>query len=164
MLMVIADVFHSDYQDILVYPDTGGPFIGPVSAAMAGMWTIALFPIILLGRHVESKKGNKNAGFATVTMAGLALFMAAESTSWRILIWETKNCRQWGEMAYFPIPAVVLLTLTTYYASSELGPKSFVVKCVAAVLLVLTYVGTAAIGYLLIDVLPGGLTCAIASS
>jgi len=68
-LMVIPDIFQCDYQDILVYPDTGGPFIGSVSAAMAGMWTISLFPIILLGRHVEKQsKGNKKAEFGTVTI------------------------------------------------------------------------------------------------
>jgi hypothetical protein len=157
-LMVIPDWFQADYQDILVYPDTGGPRIGPVSAAMAGMWTIALFPLVLLGRHVEQSKGRKEAGFATVAVAGLALFALAEANSWRIPIWTTRNCRHWGRMAYFPIPAEVTLAMMTYAASS--AADTFLMKCVAAVLLMLLFVGTAAIAYLFIDIIPDAVTCA----
>lgn len=157
-LMVIPDIFQVDYQKVLVYPDTGGPFIGSVSLAMAGMWTIALFPVTLLGRHVdrESTKGdgdNKHMGLVAVAFSGLALFVAAEANSWRLPIWETQNCRQWGRMAYFPIPAETLLAVTTYAASFVLESKPFVSKGVTAVLLMLLYAGTAAISFLFTDVL-----------
>jgi len=57
----------------------------------------------------------------------------------------------------------MILALTTYYASAALGGKPFVIKSIAALLLMLTFVGTPAIAYLFTDVFPKGIKCSIAA-
>ncbi len=40
VLQVVSDWVLSAVFEVLVFPDVGGPRIGPVNASMAGMWTI----------------------------------------------------------------------------------------------------------------------------
>lgn len=159
-LQVLPDVFQANYQNVLVYPDTGGPFIGPVSAAMAiGLWTIPLFALTLLGRYAEQKKGRKKDGYAAVALAGLIVFGVAEGQAWRIPIWETKNCKQLGKMAYFSLAADMVLGLLVYAFSPVVASYSLLLRLVAAILMMLTFTGTASIVYLFTDIIPRSLHC-----
>jgi hypothetical protein len=159
-LQVLPDVFQADYQNVLVYPDTGGPFIGPVSAAMAaGLWTIPLFALTLLGRYADQKKGRKKDGYAAVALSGLIVFGVAEGQAWRIPIWETKNCKQLGKMAYFSLAADMVLGLLVYAFSPVVTSYSFLLRLVVAVLMMLTFTGTASIAYLFTDIIPRRLYC-----
>ena len=100
------------------------------------------------------------AAYVTVALSGLVLFVLAEANSWRIPIWKTMHCRQFHQhMAYFPIPAEVTLALTTYFATNQLLDSPFLAKAVAALVLMVIYVGTAALSYLYTDAIPKGITC-----
>lgn len=57
VVMVLPDWFLSAVLGSLEFPDTGGPFIGTVPVFMAGMWTIALLPIVLVGALASQKAG-----------------------------------------------------------------------------------------------------------
>lgn len=160
ILQVLPDFFQADYQQVLVYPDTGGPFIGPVSAAMAfGIWTIPLFALTLLGRYVEQRKGRKKDGFLAVALAGLVVFGVAEGQAWRIPIWETMNCKQLGKMSYFSLAADMVLGLLVYAFSPVVAGYSFLLRIVAATMMMLVFTGTASITYLFTDIIPRHLQC-----
>lgn len=160
LLQVLPDFFQADYQQVLVYPDTGGPFIGPVSAAMAlGIWTIPLFALTLLGRYVEQRKGRKKDGFVAVALAGLVVFGIAEGHAWRIPIWETMNCKQLGKMSYFSLAADMVLGLLVYAFTPAVASYSFLLRLVVATLMMLAFTGTASITYLFTDIIPRNLQC-----
>lgn len=48
VLMVLPDWFLSAVLGTLRFPDTGAPYIGTMPLFMAGMWAIALIPVMLL--------------------------------------------------------------------------------------------------------------------
>ena len=60
-LQILPDWVLSAVLGVLVFPDIGGPRIDTVNASMAGMWTIALFPVVFLGQWVEARKGRRTA-------------------------------------------------------------------------------------------------------
>ena len=84
VLMVLPDWFLSAELGVLVFPATGSPFIGTVPLFMAGMWVIALLPVMLVGHFAERAWG-VTAGLIVVVITGLALFTAAE--------WAARCCR-----------------------------------------------------------------------
>ena len=87
VLMVLPDWFLAAELGVLVFPDTGGPFIGAVTLAMAGMWTIALMPVVLLAWTVTARR-TLAAGVVAAAVAGGLLFFGAELVAPRIPLWE----------------------------------------------------------------------------
>ncbi len=58
---VVPDWVLSAVLGVLVFPDVGGPRIDTVNGSMAGIWTIALFPVVLLGQQIEARIGRRAA-------------------------------------------------------------------------------------------------------
>ncbi|MEL6615714.1 MAG: hypothetical protein AAFQ43_08255 [Bacteroidota bacterium] len=146
LFQVVPDAFLADVLGVLVFPDTGGPRLGSVSLALAGMWTIPLFAIAWIAGRVEEGRGATVAGW---TAAGLALvgFGAAEATLWVIPIWYTQGVAQIGAVALFVLAPEALLGATTYLAERETRDRGPLAQVGAAGLVALVYLGALGASY-----------------
>ncbi|MDQ1249697.1 MAG: hypothetical protein QG597_4073, partial [Actinomycetota bacterium] len=113
LLMVLPDWFLSAQVGSLVFPDTGGPFIGTVPLFMAGMWTIALLPVVLTGLVVGGRHG-VTIGAATAAGVGFALFWAAEVAAPLIPLWEPVGVAMVGGIASYVIVPELVLSAAAY--------------------------------------------------
>ncbi len=111
VLMVLPDWFLADVLGSITFADTGGPFIGAVALAMAGMWTIALMPVVLLGLVVDRRAGLA-AGSVAAAAAGLAVFVGAEVAAPLIPLWAPVEVAMTAGLAtYVVVPELVLSVL-----------------------------------------------------
>jgi hypothetical protein len=69
------------------------------------------------------------------------------------------NCKQLGKMSYFSLAADMVLGLLVYAFSPAVASYSFLLRLVAATLMMLAFTGTASITYLLTDIIPRNLQC-----
>lgn len=113
VLMVLPDWFLSAVLGSLTFPNTGAPYIGTMPLFMAGMWTIALLPIMMLARQVEASR-SVFAAFATAGSAGLVLFIAAEFLAPALPLWEPIGAAQIAGVAYYVLLPELGLCLASY--------------------------------------------------
>lgn len=146
VLMVLPDWFLSAVLGTLVFPDTGAPFIGSVPLFMAGMWTIALLPLALLGRAVEHFRGPA-AAFAAVAVAGLALFIAAEYLAPAIPLWEPVGAAQVGGVAVYVLLPELGLCLAMYALVRDAARRSRWATAGGIVAVPFMYLGMLATSY-----------------
>lgn len=146
LFQVVPDAFLADVLGVLVFPDTGGPRLGSVSLALAGMWTIPLFAIVWTAGRVEEGRGVVTAGWAAAALS-LVVFAAAEATLWAIPIWHTQGVAQIGAVALFVLAPEALLGATTYIAERETRDRGPLAKIGAAGLVALVYLGALGASY-----------------
>lgn len=113
LLMIFPDWFLSAVLNTIEFPDTGSPFIGTMPIFMAFMWTVALLPVMLLGRWVESRHGLA-AGTGVAVIAGLALFTVAEYAAPLIPFWYPENVLTIAGVALYVLLPEAALTAATY--------------------------------------------------
>jgi hypothetical protein len=113
VLMVLPDWFLSAELGVLYFPDNGGPFIGSVPLAMAGMWTIALMPVVGVGIAAADRNGAA-AGVGAAGLAGLVMFTAAEFAAPAIGLWEPVGVAMTGPVATYVVLPEVVLSICAY--------------------------------------------------
>lgn len=113
VLMVLPDWFLGAVLGSIVFPNTGSPYIGTMPLFMAGMWTIALLPVCMLGRQVEDGRGPR-AGFVTAAGAGLALFTVAELLAPGLPLWHPVGVTTVAGVAVYVLLPELGLCLATY--------------------------------------------------
>lgn len=146
VLMVLPDWFLSAELGSLNFPDTGGPFIGTVPVAMAGMWTIALIPVVLLATVVDHHRGLAPAT-GTAAVAGLIMFYAAEWFAPEIPLWEPVDAPQVGAVATYVLLPEVILSIAAFLLvrAAEFLPRW--ATAFLTFLLPFTYLGLLASSY-----------------
>ena len=110
VLMVLPDWFLSEVLGVLHFPDNGGPFIGTVPLAMAGMWTIALLPIAGVALAVQQRSGTRGAA-AAAGAAGLLVFLAAEAAAPLLGLWQPVGVATVGGVAVYVVGPEVALSI-----------------------------------------------------
>ncbi|MFX0066612.1 MAG: DUF6989 domain-containing protein [Candidatus Hermodarchaeota archaeon] len=156
IFQVWPDWFLSAQLDILVFPDDGFLKIGPVSAYMAGLWTIPLFIIVFLGLRVHERY-SQNAAYGIVGLASLLIFGASEQTLWLLPSWYAQNVAMIGHMAIYIIIPELILGLTTYVGYQLIQNKPSWKKILLAFVIMLLYLGSAVFFYFVIERLLLGL-------
>lgn len=146
VLMVIPDWFLSDVLGTLAFPVTGGPFVASVPVAMAGMWTMALMPLVLLGAWAE-RVGGPAAAATAVGSAGLALFWAAERLAPVVPLWEPVDVALLGGAAAYVLPAEVVLAVAAWLLVRGAGVRGAMWTAAGVVSLPFLYLGLVAFGY-----------------
>jgi hypothetical protein len=149
-LQVFPDWFLSTELDVLVFPDIGSPSVGPVPLFMAGLWTIPLFVIVLLGRRIAARS-RRNVVFASVVAASLLLFVGSEATLWRIPIWRAQNVATLAHVAIYLLVPEAVLGLSTLLAYESSLRRSIWRKLAAAFAVMLLYLGGVCFFYLIIE-------------
>lgn len=146
VIMVLPDWFLSSVLGILRFPDTGGPFIGTVPLAMAGMWTIALMPVVGAGIAAQDR-GGRGVGTAVAAATGFALFVAAEFAAPRLGLWEPVGVAMIGGVATYVIVPELILSGCAYLVVSTNGALPRPATAALTVLLPFTYLGLLASSY-----------------
>ena len=146
VLMVAPDWFLSAELGTLAFPDTGAPFIGTVPVFMAGMWGMALFPLVLVAGWVEGRFGAP-AGPAGAALAGAALFWAAERLAPLVPLWEPVGVETAGGIAAYVLPAEVMLSAAAWMLVRNSLWRSRPVTAIGVVALPIAYTGALVLGW-----------------
>jgi hypothetical protein len=146
ILQIFPDWFLSSQLDVLVFPNTGGPFIGTVPLFMAGMWTIPLLLIVYIGRRVPPPYAN----WAVIAVSAI-LFLGSEATLWVLPVWYAQHVTQIFHVAIYLIAPEILLGLYTFYAAEWVREKSLGYRLGAAFTVMITYLGNVSLFYLIIE-------------
>lgn len=146
VLMVLPDWFLCEVLGILFFPDTGGPFIGPVPMAMAGMWTIALIPVVGAGQAAQDH-GGYGVAAAAAALAGLAMFTLAELAAPLIGLWQPVGVTTVAGVAIYVVIPEVVLSVGAYLVVTSNGVLPRWATATLTVLLPFTYLGLLATSY-----------------
>lgn len=146
VLMVAPDWFLSAELGTLVFPDTGAPFVGTVPVFMAGMWVMALFPLVLVAGWVEGRFGAP-AGLAAAALAGAALFSAAERLAPLVPLWEPVGVEAAGGVAAYVLPAEVMLSAAAWLLVRDSLWRSRTVTAIGVVAVPVAYTGALVLGW-----------------
>lgn len=147
---VLPDYFLADVIGVLVFPEIGFPQFGPVSAFMAGMWTIPLFVIVFVSRRIEARQG-RQAGLLWAALLSFLIFVGSEATLWRLSIWHAENVHMTAHVAWYVVLPEVLLGLSTFLAFDLLGKRAVVWRILGALAVSAFYLGNLGLSYLLIE-------------
>ena len=157
ILLVFPDWFLSSELGVLVFPNTGGPRLGTVPVAMAGMWLIPLFLVLTVSEGVERRRTRSMAVGAAVIVS-LLLFVGSEAVLWRVPIWFAENVMMVGHVAIYVIIPEVLLGSFCYLGYVYTGRAGFGTRIGATFVLMLLYLGALSFFYLLIEkIFVGGI-------
>lgn len=140
VLMVLPDWFLSAELGVLVFPATGSPFIGTVPLFMAGMWVIALLPVMLVGHFAERAWG-VTAGLIVVVITGLALFTAAEWAAPLLPLWFPQNVPLVAGVAPYVLLPEAGLVLATYLLVRGSGTRTVWATAAGVVAVPFLYLG-----------------------
>ncbi len=146
VLMVLPDWFLSAELGILVFPDTGAPFIGTMPLFMAFMWTIALLPVMLIGWVVERSRGLTTA-LVTVVVAGLVMFTLAEFAAPLIPLWNPQNVATVAGVAPYVLLPEVGLTIATYLLVRGASDRARLATAAGVVAVPFMYLGMLCTSY-----------------
>lgn len=153
VLMVLPDWYLSAEVGSLNFPDTGAPFIGTVPLFMAGMWTIALLPLILVGFWVAGRgSGSMDAnrvavGAAAAGVAGLIMFWGAELVAPIIPLWEPVGVPMVAGVAAYVVLPEIVLSAAAFVVVATAGRVPTLATASLTALLPFTYTGMLATSY-----------------
>lgn len=146
VFQVFPDWFLSAQLNILVFPEDGFWKIGTVSAYMAGLWAIALMPVMFVGIEIQ-KRYSVALTYTIVALTALLIFGISEETMWLIPIWYAQNVWIISHTAVYVLAPEAILGMVAFYAFQETLHKSWILKIVAASLVMLVYVGALMLFY-----------------
>ena len=108
VLMVLPDWFLSDVLGTLSFTVEGGPYLGTVPLAMAGMWTIALMPVVGFAWWARERAGTA-AAVGAAAASGAVMFVGAELAAPVLGLWEPVGVATVAGIAtYVLLPELVL--------------------------------------------------------
>lgn len=136
-------------QETLVFPTAQAAF--PVPLFMAGLWTLPLMMTTAAGIWAEWEWGPR-VGYAAALAVGLLVFGGGELALTTLDVWRPQNVAELGGVAYYILPAELLLVAGTLYAYRTVRDASLWRRLVAAPLVALFYLGAATTSYLLVEV------------
>jgi hypothetical protein len=146
VLMVLPDWFLSDVLGSLSFTVEGGPYLGTVPLAMAGMWTIALMPVVGCAWWARDRFGTAVAVVAAAA-SGAVMFIGAELAAPALGLWEPVGVATLAGIAsYVLLPELVLsVAAAMLVCFADTMPRPALVALTA--LLPFTYLGLLAVGY-----------------
>lgn len=146
-LLVFADWFFCEGIETLKFFDNGSPRLGPVPVYMAGMWSIGLFLLVLIGQSLAWTTSFAVALLA-VAVVSLAIFLPTEILAFHLPLWTALRVPTTLQVANYILPAEGLLALMTFVTYERLQHANGFVQLCAAAGIALAYTGAAGISYL----------------
>lgn len=146
---VVPDAFLVTVLGTLDFPDTGGPRLGGVPLAMAGMWTIPLWISVFAGRQRDRESPTRGALVAAVVCG--ALLVGAEATLWAVPIWRAVGVATLGPVALYVVLPEIVLGAAAYGAYRLVRRRLLWLRVVAGAAVSLIYLGGLAASYLALE-------------
>lgn len=151
VLQVFPDWFMSSVLGSLVFPDTGFPFIGTVGAYMALMWSIPLFVILFTVWRLR-KRITPLSAYVLAVVLTIIVFGIAEATLWVIPIWyAAPHILAPLSVAIYVILGEAFLGVAAWYAYQTVADRNIPAKIIGALAVMLIYLGSISVAYLLIE-------------
>ncbi len=151
VLQVLPDWFMLSVLGSLVFPDTGFPFIGTVGAYMALMWSIPMWVILFTVWRLR-KRSTPLSAYVLAVVLTIVIFGIAEATLWVIPIWHAApHILAPLYVAIYVIIGEVFLGVSAWYAYQTVADRRIPAKVVGALAVMLIYLGSIAVAYLLIE-------------
>jgi hypothetical protein len=143
IFQVLPDWFLVDGPGTLAFPDTGGIRVGhAIPLAMAGMWALPLFVVVLLAR------GSVVRG----AVAGLLVFLATELAAPALDLWKpVGDVTKVLGVAVYVLPAEAVLGAATVLAVRWAADRGLAERVLAAAAVSTIYTGALALSWFLID-------------
>ena len=148
VFQVAPDAFLAAVLGVLDFPETGGPRLGPVPLAMAGMWTIPLWIALFTARVATPDLARRAMVAAAV---GGALFVGSEATLWAVPVWRAVGVTMAGPVALYVIVPEVLVGGVAYVAYVATRERAWPVRVSAAAGVSLVYLGALCVSYLVVE-------------
>lgn len=145
VFQVAPDAFLASVLGVLDFPETGGPRLGDVPLAMAGMWTIPLWLALFAALRLSGGDLARGAVWAAA-LAGV-LLVGAEATLWMVPIWRAVGVSTVGPVAVYVVLPEILLGAVAWLAYRLTGSASRPVQVGAAALVSLVYLGALAASF-----------------
>lgn len=145
LLQILPDWYLVNRAGVLVFPDTGSPVVGTVPWFMAGLWVVALFPVLWLADAAFSR-GGAIAGAVTAALASSAMFTAAEATLWAVPIWHARDVPQTAHVAHYLLWPELALGLSAWAAWRLSREAGWPLRLAAAATVMLVYQGNLTLG------------------
>jgi hypothetical protein len=146
VLMVLPDWFLSAELGTLQFAASGAPVLGTVPLFMAGMWVMALFPLVVLGSVVEQRAGTRAAA-AAVALGGLAFFWTAEALAPRVPLWQPVDVTMVGPVAAYVLLPEVVLSVGAWLLVRGAAARPLLATVAGVVALPWLYLGLLATGH-----------------
>ena len=146
--LVIPDSALVEIVGSLDFPDLGGPRLGPAPLAMAGMWSIPLW-IVVVGADVQ--RGSRASRMTWAAGIGLVIFVGAEALLPLLSLWEPVGVWTVGTVALYVIGPEMLLSAVTYLAFDLTRQQPFATRAASAALVSLVYLGALVASYYVLD-------------
>ncbi|MGB1563734.1 MAG: DUF6989 domain-containing protein [Sinimarinibacterium flocculans] len=141
----LADWVLVDVAQTLTFPDHGIYRIGgAVPLYFCGLWTMALFPVLLAAQHSRRP-------WLAVTGAGLLVFAACEWIARPLGLWHARNVATVAGVAAYVLVAEVLLCWAALAAYRGTRGSALPVRVVAAAGVSLLYTGALLWALLVVD-------------
>ena len=150
ILQIWPDWYLSAELGVLAFPDDGVLMIGTVPAYMAGLWAIPLFTIIYVGQLVQKQWADKWV-LVIVGALTLAIFGSAEATMWMLPSWYAVGVTMIGHVAVYIIVPEIVLGLSTYITYDIVRERPLWMIAIAAVLVMILYLGCAVLSFFMIE-------------
>ncbi len=152
VLQIFPDWFLAEGLGVLNFIDKSPPMVGAVPLYMGGLWAIPLFVIVYTGSRARETRG-ETAGYFVVAILSLAVFGLAEATMWMLGSWETLAQVVVANVALYILVPEVILGLTALSACEESKSSGLPTKLLAALRVMVIYIGNASLFYLIVEVL-----------
>ena len=157
LFQVVPDAFLASVLGSLDFPDIGGPRLGDVSAAMAGMWTIPLWVSLFVAGRQSGGDLRRGAVWAAA-LAGV-LLVGAEATLTApsplglgtVPIWRAVDGTTVGPVAVYVVLPEIVLGAVAWIAFRLTRPAGRLTEVGAAVLVALVYLGALAASFLVVE-------------
>ncbi len=147
VFQVLADWFFCAGIQTLIFFDNGAPFIGPVPLYMAGMWSIGLFPLVLIGQSLFWTSYLSVAVLA-VGVGTLVIFFPTEVLAFHLPLWKALGVPDTLHVANYIVPAEILLGVVTFLVYERVQQAAWLTRLLNAAGITLIYTGAAGISYL----------------
>ncbi len=153
LLMVFPDWYLAETLGALQFPDDGFTMIGgAIPFYMAGLWSIAFFIIVFIGKEVQSRKSVRIA-YGLVSMISILIFVLAELTLVNLPSWSATVVGMTGNLAWYIIVPELFLGLSTFICYNIVKDKKIWMVFIGAFTVMILYIGSASFSYFLIETL-----------
>jgi hypothetical protein len=150
VFMLLPDAVLVEGLGTLVFPDDGFPDIGPVTASMAGMWTIATV-VVVASAEAAGRRVGEQASWLTALGVAAVVFAGAEAVLTQLPVWEAIGVTTVGGVAVYILPAELFLGLAMLAGARWTRTGSLVRVVPVAAVIALAYTGAATVSWLLIE-------------
>jgi hypothetical protein len=149
VVQIIPDGFLVTVLNTLDFPVRSGPMVGPIPAAMGGMWVVPLWVALFTGREAVARGWS---GVWAAALVGGLLLVSAEVIVSMVPFWSAvPGLHTLGPVPVYVIIPEFLLGAAAYVAENRTRGEARTARVIAAATVSVFYLGMLASSYYLFE-------------